>query len=268
MGVEPELGVVVVLDDIALPPLRPMEQLPAAGGGRHQARGIVVAGGDVQHPGVPQGIGAHSEFVHRGGEAGDSAGGVDAADFPVARVLHSVNPVPAQQLDQQIIKEVRPRADEDVLRIHGHPPEGGQVLRDSRAQLRHPFVGQGQQKLFAVVQDHLPLEAAPHREGEALHLSRRGRGGGGSLGGRSRREPAVFLHEVAHLFPGADVALAEQLLIGRLHGDDADLQMLRQRPLAGKLLPRGDPPGADVLPEEPVQGFIQRHPRAFFQLVC
>ena len=99
----PNGGGVIVLDDPPIPPLGPPQQLPAALRRGHQPRGIVVGGGDVQHPGIAQAVRLYPGFVHGGSKAGNASRGVDAADFPVARVLHGVAKVPAQQLDQKIV---------------------------------------------------------------------------------------------------------------------------------------------------------------------
>ena len=256
-GIEAELAVEIVLDDPALGGLRPAQQLQPPLPGRHETRGEMMAGGDMEDPDALQGIGAHAPAVHADVDAADAAHPVDIADLAVARILHAVGQVPAQELDQDIIEEVGAGAHQDVLRVHGHAPEVRQMAGDGGPELRDARIGHGQQQLFAVVQDHLPLEPAPDREGEPLRL--RGRLGG--LDRRRRRSlgrlgPGHGLHEVAHLLLGAQVPLAEQLLIGGLHGDLADLQMLGQGPLAGELLPGSQFSRQDVRPDRPVKSLV------------
>ena len=134
-------------------------------------------------------------------------------------------------------------------------------------------MGQGLQQLLAVVQHHLPLELHPDGEGEMAGA------GAGQVQhrfffrrpGLQRQDPGSRtlhrLHKVAHLFPGGDIALRQQLAVSRLHGDLADFQMGSQCPLGGQLLPRRQSSGKNITPDTAVQGLIEGHPRGFFQFV-
>ena len=75
------------------------------------------------------------------------------------------------------------------------------------------------------------------------------------------------LHKKAHLLPGADIALGEQLGIGGLHRDLPQLQVGRQRPLGGQLLTGLQLAGENILPDAAIQRFIQGHTRPLFQLI-
>ena len=108
-------------------------------------------------------------------------------------------------------------------------------------------VGNGQQQFFTVIQHHFPLEFAPNREGKpdgtaAGKIQHRSSGkfvSGNGCSHLDRSVPLNGLHKIAYLLPGADVALGQQLVVGGLHGDLADLQVFRQGPLGGQFLPRG-----------------------------
>jgi hypothetical protein len=54
-----------------------------------------------------------------------------------------------------------------------------------------------------------------------------------------------------------DIAFGLQLGVGPLHGDDGQVQMLRQGPFGGQPLPGGQGAGEDVPPDAPVQVFVQ-----------
>ena len=56
---------------------------------------------------------------------------------------------------------------------------------------------------------------------------------------------------------GVDIALGLQLLIGALHGDDGDVQMLRQGPLGGQTLPGGQRAVQNIRPDAAVQVFVK-----------
>ena len=136
----------------------------------------MMAGGDVQNLHILQLLRNDAPLIHGNMDAGDAAGLINIADFPVARVLHAVTQISAQQLDEDIIKEIRAGPYQNVLRVHGHAPEGGQMGGDGSAQLRDAVAGDGQQQLLAVVQHYLPLEAAPDGEGKPLAFRVRGLG--------------------------------------------------------------------------------------------
>ena len=118
---------------------------------------------------------------------------------------------------------------------------------------------------------HLPLQLIPYGKGEACRAI------GGQIQQKFRLRRLRFrlrqhnapwtrhlLHKIAHLFPGAYVALGKQLLIGILHGDLAHLQMLRQRPLGGQLLSRCQLSGQNGGTEAAVEGFVEGKTRCFF----
>ena len=105
----------------------------------------MMGGRNVQHVRFFEGFHRYALCVQPGAESGDTAGGVDLADFAVARLLHGVALVPAQKLDQKIVKKVRARADKDVLRVYLHPPKVRQMGGNGLPQFRDAPVGQGQQ---------------------------------------------------------------------------------------------------------------------------
>ena len=108
MGVEAEFGIIVVFDDAAVRGfLGPLQQLPPPGGGGDDARGEVMTGGAVENLGVAQAVRADTKCIHGNADAFHAAGGVDLTDFPVARIFHGIALVPAQKLDEQIVKKIR-----------------------------------------------------------------------------------------------------------------------------------------------------------------
>ena len=211
-----------------------------------------------------QAVRANALAVHGRADAPDTAGGVDLADFAVARFLHGIGFVPAQKLDQQVIQEVRSRADEDVFRVNMHPTEGGQVTRNGLAQLRDSLVGQGQQQFFAVIQHDLPLEAGPDGKGELLgavgsEIQQEFPFGFRFPGFRSGLGPGVAFHrfhKIAYLFLGADIALGQELVIGGFHGDLADFQILGQSALGGQLFTGPERAGKNVAADAAVERFV------------
>ena len=168
----------------------------------------------MEYLSIHQCVGKHTFAVHGGADAADTACGIDLADLAVARLLHGISFIPSQQLDQQIVQEVRSGAHQNILRIHLKPPEAGQMVGDRLPQFPNALIGHGQQQLFPVVQHHLPLQLRPHREGKtdgtaAGEIQQRRRLRGGDRDGCLLPGQALqILHKVANLFPGGDVALA------------------------------------------------------------
>ena len=183
---------------------------------------------------------------------------VDAADLAVPWVLHGVALLPPQQLDQQGIQRLRPRPHDDLPGRHRHAPELVQIIRDGLPQLQRAGGGRGPQQPGVLLQYGLPQQLRPCGKGEVLGgggvgdeihepLALRRLGDGLRHRGRRGGQRLVDAHDiVAPLLHAADVPLGDELLIGVLHRDDADLQMGRQRPLAGQLLPRRQHAGQDV----------------------
>ena len=145
---------------------------------------------------------------------------------------------------------------------------------DGLPELGDALVGQGEQQGLSIVQHDLPLQLAPDGKGELLRaafgevnerlrfLCLRGRRG------RFRRGRTVQgLHKIAHLFLGAQIALGQKLIVGRLHGDFADLQILGQGALGGELCAGGQIPCQNVPPDAAVEGLVQRDAVGFFQSV-
>ena len=150
------------------------------------------------------------------------------------------------------------------------------MIGNGPAQLRDAPVGQGQQQLFAVVQHHFPLELGPDGEGEMA-----GAGVGqvhgvfcflflSGISGKGSPGTVAFhrFHKIAHLFHGADEALGKELVVGGLHGDLADLQILGQGTLGRQLLPGRQGPGENVLPDAPVKGLVEGDAGGFLEFVC
>ena len=148
------------------------------------------------------------------------------------------------------------------------------MVGNGLTQLHHAPVGKRQQKLCAVIQHHFPLQTAPNGEGKLLRtnacqiqqelplllrLFRLGWGRGIS--------PFHRFHKIAHLLLGADVSFRQELIVGRFHGDFADLQILRQRPFGRKLRPGLQGAFQNIPADTAVEGFVQGNARGFFQFV-
>ena len=235
----------------------------------------MVPRGNVEHLGGADVSDPQSLVVHGNGAAPDPSGSIDLPDLSVARVLYAVDLVLAQQLHEQVIQEVRPSAYQDVFRVHPEPPEIGEIPGNGLPQGRGPPGIHGGQKVLAVVQDHFPLEPGPDGEGKLagavagevrqrgrflLLLAERQRGG-------SRLRDLHRLHKESPALGRGNVALLQKLGIGRLHGGLAHLQIGGQGPLGGQLVPRGQLPGPDVLPDGQIQGFVQWLTGTFYQIV-
>ena len=229
----------------------------------------------MQHLRVLKPVQPDAFVIHGDADAGHTAGGIDPVDLSVPRILHRVSFVPTQQLDQQIVEKVGAGADENVVGIHIHGPEGVKMIRDGLPQGGDALIMQGQQQLFTVIQHHFPLQLAPDGEGKFLRaaagqVQHRRSGLLLRCGGKGRgvdRGLGDILHEIADFFRGADITFRKQLVVSRFHGNFADLQILRQCPFGGQLLPRFQIAGENIGADAPVKRFIERHSGGFFQFV-
>ena len=146
------------------------------------------------------------------------------------------------------------------------------MVRYGQPQLRDALIGQGCQELFAVIQHDLPLKPGPDREGEMLR----------AVGGQVQQ---IFLlglvrfwgldslglgmvedslHKIAHLLLGTDVAFRQKLVVGSLHGDFADFQILGQGPFGGQLFTGLQNAGENIRPDAAVKGLVEGHTRGLF----
>ena len=228
---------------------------------------------------APQLLHGQAVAVQRHRRHRSAAGAVDAGDLAVAGILHAVGHLTSQKLHQQAVQHLGAGAHDDLLRAHRHAPELAQMVGDGAAQRPRALGRRGVEKAGALLQNGLAHEPRPDGEGEVLRVDgvgdkvkepcalarlqrvlRHGR----RLGGQGRQhgadEVALFLH-------AGEIALGHELLVGVLHGDDADLQMGGQRPLAGQLLPRRQTAGEDILLDAAVQLLVQADAGCFIQCV-
>ena len=84
-------------------------------------------------------------MIHGNADTAYTASGIDLPDFSVTGILYSVDFFPPQQLDQQIVKKVRSRADEDMIGVYAHGTERVKMVSDGLPQGGNALVGQGQQ---------------------------------------------------------------------------------------------------------------------------
>ena len=202
---------------------------------------------------------------------------VDAADLAVPRILHGIALLPAQQLDQQRVQRLRPGPHDDLPGRHRHPPELVQIIRDGLPQLQRTGGGCRPQQMGVLLQNGLSQQLRPRGKGKvfggggvgdeihkplALRRLVDGLRHGGRRGGQRLVDPH---HVIPPLLHTADVPLGNQLFIGVFHRDNADLQMGRQRPLAGQLLPRRQHAGQNVALNVAVKLLVQAYAAAFFK---
>ena len=199
-------------------------------------------------PAGPQGVEADAAAVQGNGRHRHLVGTADCGDLLVARRLEAVTPGPAQELDEDVVEILRAGADQNLSRRDGHAPGPAQLPGDGAAQLRQAGAGQGLEQHLAVIQQDAAHQTRPDRGGKLPCRRFRSRHGRQSRrrGFRSREDRGDLLGKIAHLLPDRQIALSQELLIGRLYRDLADVQMLRQQPLGGQLLPAPDGPGEDV----------------------
>ena len=148
---------------------------------------------------------------------------------------------------------------------------------DGPAQGRGPVGGGGPEKLRVLLQDGLAHKPGPHGEGEVGPVQRPG----GQVQKhrlrrffrsqrrrvRRRQRPLHGADIIPLFLHGVDIPLRRQLLIGVLHRDDADLQMLGQSPLGGQLLPGRQGAGQNVPADAAVQLGIQAAASVFLQRI-
>ena len=148
-------------------------------------------------------------------------------------------------------RKSRSRADQDVLRIHPHSRKAARWPAMACRSSGTPWLGRARGS--ASPKSSITSRCKrPDGKGELLRAVggqvkkawlrplRAPRADGGHWGAMLHR-----LHKITHLLLRADVALGQQLAVGGLHGDLADLQILRQRPLGGQLL-QDAAPGQDI----------------------
>ena len=162
----------------------------------------------------------------------------------IARVLHAVGPLAAQQLDQQADEGLRPCPHHDLVRVCPDAPEPVEVLGDGLPQLGHALgMGSGEEPVLLLGQ-HLPHQLGPGGEGEegGVHpaggeIPPEGRPAADfprlRLEGGLRRSGLLgpCLDKKALPGLGPEVALRQQLLVGALHRHHTDLQMGGQGPV-------------------------------------
>ena len=211
----------------------------------------MVGGGQVGHRGAGGGQGRkiHTLGVQGNRAAGRAALSVHLADLGIARVLRGEHRAGPQQLGQQQIEVLRAGAHDDLLRRDGHAPVVPQIVGNGPAQGLQALVGHRPQQGGAVLAEHLPGEPGPGGDGKgggvhlvALQIKPPLPGGLRHRNGRRLRRfgrgGAVHLgDEKAPLGQGVEVSLRLQLGVGSLHGDDRQVQMLRQGTLGGQPLP-------------------------------
>ena len=273
-GVETELRIVVVLDDVPLSgtPCRPVEQFCPASGGHGDARGELVAGGDIAHrrPRLRQRPDGQPVLVHRQTTAGDAVVFQHLPGAGVAGIFHCRRP--GQERGQQTQQIFETRAHDELVRAAPHTAVLLKVL-GQRLPQREVALGVtvGQQLRRRVQQ--LFLQPRPCAERKQLRVYAPGgevvadgllrrwcclglgrRGGLCPLG-----QGQIFLYIKAAALPRLQIALRRQHLIGRVHRVHRDGKLCRQPPLAGHPGPGRNRPRPHLGSEAAVELFVERH---------
>ena len=263
-GVKAELGVVVILNDVALAGAAggPVQQLGPAAGRHGDPGGELVTGGNVTHggPGAVQCIQRKAALVH--GQAAAAHAGVfqHLQSTGVAGGLHGGGAV--QQWGQQAQQIFQTGTHHHLMGTALHAAVFGQIIRQRLPQGKVTLgVAVGQQ-LRGGVQQFL-LQPRPGTEGKQPRVH--APGGQVVPHRRFRRQRQIFLYIKAAALPGGKVALGSQHLVGGVHSVYRDRQFRRQPPLAGHPGAGGQGPGAHLSGQTAVQLFVQRHPGARLQ---
>ena len=275
-GIEAELRVVVVLDDV--PPARalgrPAQQLRPAGGGHGHPGGELVAGGDVADRRIRRRQRRHRQpaLVHRHQPAGAAAVFQHLPGPGIAGVFHRRRT--RQQRGQQAEQMLDARPHDDLLRRAAHPAVFFQVACQGLAQLHlSPRVPSGQQAGGGIQQLFLQPRPGPRREQPGVHptggqiVPHRGifgrRGGGQrrrrSVLPRGGRPGRVFLYIKAAAGAAGQIAFGGQHLIGPVHRVHRDGQRFGQAAPAGHPGAGGQGARADLPGDAAVELFVQRH---------
>ena len=95
-----------------------------------------------------KGRGVNTPGVHGYKGALHLIGGINAAYLAVAGVLHGVEPVATQKLNDKGVKIFRACADNYLLRAHPHSAKGVKMPCDGLPQLHYACRGGSDHKLF------------------------------------------------------------------------------------------------------------------------
>ena len=74
------------------------------------------------------------------------------------RFFHSINQIPSQKLNEQIIQEVRSCTDEDMVGRNTHAPKRTQMLCNGLPQTGMTLIGQRAQQFLTQIQHHAALQ--------------------------------------------------------------------------------------------------------------
>ena len=275
-GVEAELGIVIVLDDVALARAarRPVQQFGPAACRHGDAGRELVAGGHIAHRRIRpvQGIQRQAVRIHRQTTARHPIVFQHLQSPGIAGRFHRRRA--GQERGQQAQQIFQPGPYDDLVRAALHPPVFSQILGQRLAQGRISLgVAGGQQFRRGIQQLLLQPRPGAEREQSRVHAPggqvvphRRQRRGGRLLrrADRSRgfplRQRQVFLYIKAAALPGHQIPFRRQHLIRSIHRVHRHGQFCRQPPLAGHPGARCQRPGAHLFRQAAVQLFVQRHP--------
>ena len=274
-SVQPEFTVIIILNNITafLFP-GPGQQLISAADGHGDPGREMVGGADMGYirSAGRQPAGIQAFPVHLDITAVCPAAPVDGIQFLIPRVLDGIDPVRSQKLDQHRVQIFRSGTDDDLVRIDGHPAEGGKVGRDGLTQLPDPLTGRHGQQVLLPSGNGLPHQLSPDRKREIRALCPvRGKVEYGfaalppfvnveipAAGLRRKGQLRDIRNKIAFPGKGVHISLTDQLLIGVLNGNGTDAQIGGQGPFRRHFLIDPQPALQDVIPDAFIQMLIQR----------
>ena len=168
LGGHRKLGFVIVLNDVPPAVSRPVHVLVALGGRGRHAAGVAAVGGGVENVGGGGGQGAAVDArLHQREEiVTDLGGAVDLLDHFVGGRLNGEHAASAHQLYDQSVEVFRPRADDDLGRIHRHASVADEIPPYGLPQLLAAAVGGLFQQGISTIRQHAAHGLAQHRQGE------------------------------------------------------------------------------------------------------
>ena len=268
-----KLTVIVILNDRAAGEGRSPGQKLVAAGDRHGDAGRKVVGRtDMDHigaGGLKPGNG-NTQIVHGRPAAAGTVGGIDLGNLPVAWIFKAIDTVLSQKLDQQTVKILGPRADNDLVGVDRHAAKGAQVGGDGLTQRAHAAAGAWMQQSLTMLIDGFTHQMGPDREGKACGgraISGEVQGSiihFGQPDGNSRRlgRAAIAAGKLRYIIAafrlGTHIPLINQAVIGRFHRNAADAEIAGKTALGRQTGPGGQTAGENVTAQKAAELFIQR----------
>ena len=190
----------------------------------------------------------------------------------ISRVLDAVLSVAANQLYQQAVQVLRSGTDDNLIRIHQHPPKGTEIIRDGRTQCPDSPGRRNLHQFFFLGRDGLSGHSGPYRKRKCVGIHRvAGQvhvvglpvfGNLDIIGNPAFPGNAVHLQDIgdviAFLRDGVNVTLADQLVICILNRYGTNPVVTGKRTFRREFLPGTQSSGHNVLLYVVVHLLVQR----------